>query len=235
MVAVALAVVVAAVVPARAADSCQEAARAYDLDLASRALVEVRARDRGTASATSAADLARCALTVAELMRIRFETSPKSATGERTALGQRIDLAAEEGLAALDRVAAASETSRLRADLISTMIRSPFRAKQLEPTFRAAVAAALALDPANPRALVSQAKPLIFADPAHGGDPAAARSLLDRALTLAPDLESALLLRALACELTGDMAGAAADWRRALALNPACAPARDRLAGAATR
>lgn len=224
------AILLAVAAPA-ASGPCDEAARRYDLEAASLGLVQARADHRRLEDPTSAETLARCTLVVAELLRLRLETAPPSEPEERLVLGQRIDAASEEGLLALDLVAETSESARLRADLLATMIRSPYRAKKHEPAFRAALERALQLDRDNPRALVTQAKPLVFAAAEHGGDPAAALPILDHALELDPGLESARLLRALARHKSGDDVGAEDDWRRALELNPACTPARQQLEG----
>lgn len=121
----------------------------------------------------------------------------------------------------------------MEADLVATMIRSDFRAKKFEARFRAAVAKARALDPKNAQAIVSEAKPLLFAPPEHGRDYRAGIALLDRALALDPRIEAALLLRAFAHDSLGERAAAEADWRAALAVNPDCEPARHGLAGGA--
>jgi tetratricopeptide (TPR) repeat protein len=109
------------------------------------------------------------------------------------------------------------------------MIRSDFRAKKYEQSFRAAVDRALGLDPGNARAWVSSAKPYLFAEPEHGGDVAEALRRLGRALELDPLLESARLLRAVAYDKSGDPAAAERDWQAALRANPECRPALERL------
>jgi cytochrome c-type biogenesis protein CcmH/NrfG len=125
----------------------------------------------------------------------------------------------------------------MRADLLATMIRSDYRAKKYRGELNAAVERALELDPENPRALVSSAKPLVFAPVERGRDLDKAIRVMTRALELDADLESALLLRAHAYDVMGDTERATADWNRALDLNPECRPARlglDRSSGTAS-
>lgn len=169
-------------------------------------------------------------LALAEILRVEFEQTPAGEREQRRTLGLRIDVAAEEALSALDGLAETSERERMRADLIATMIRSDFRARRYRDELQAAIDRALELDTDNPRALVTAAKPLVFAPPDQGRDLAAATERLDRALELAPGLESALLLRAEAEERAGDDAAARRDWQRALSANPDCLPAQRALA-----
>jgi tetratricopeptide (TPR) repeat protein len=166
----------------------------------------------------------RAGLAVAEVLRVEYELV-EGDRERRRLLGERIDAAAEEALALLDRLPESSERERVRGDLLATMIRSDFRAKKYEPELRTAVERALELDPDNPRAHVTAAKPLLFAPPDRGRDVDAAIEHLDRALELAPGLESARLLRASAREMSGDLDSARADARAALGRNPQCTPA----------
>ncbi len=209
-----------------------EVRRHYDAEAAVGVLNDVRtARRAGEIRGSDAVGLhVRAALAAAELLRIDYEDTPDDEAAERRTLGQRIDVAADEGLDLVDELPETSERERLRADLVATKIRSDYRAQKYEDEFSAAVARALELDPDNPRALATAAKRALFAPPEHGGDPAEAVRLLDRALELDPDLESARLLRALAHEKLGEIDEAAADWRRVLEGNPDAAPAREGLA-----
>jgi tetratricopeptide (TPR) repeat protein len=213
----------------RLAKELDEAVRTYDLTRAT--VVLAQARD---AVATDPAPdgillQVRASLAVAELLRIRWEGVPEAETARRRELGSRIDAVAREGLAELDRLPSSSERERLRADLLATLIRSDYRARKHEKDFKGAVAAALELDEGNARAWVSAAKPYLFASPEHGGDLEESRRLLERALQLEPELEPALLLRALANERLGDAEAARADLELALENNPDCTPARDAL------
>ena len=61
------------------------------------------------------------------------------------------------------------------------------------------------------------------------GDLDEAIRLLGEALALKPTLESALLLRALAYERQGQTEASRKDLQAALAANPQCRPARERL------
>jgi tetratricopeptide (TPR) repeat protein len=232
-----LATLLAVAAPAGGADPVQgrlerdleAAARTWDVAAAEAVLTGARELRSGEPSETLATLHARSALLVAELERMAWEQTPRSDREKRARHGRRVDEAAEEGLAVLAVVPKGSTHFRMEADLLGTMIRSDFRAKKYLDRMRTATVRALELDPDNAEALVSQAKPLVFAGPKQGRDLPAARALLDRALELEPGLESALLLRAYAWDLEGNPVRAAADARAALAGNPACAPARQRL------
>lgn len=207
-----------------------EAVRRYDLAAATTALSEVRlARVSGADTAALRELHVRASVAVAELLRLEFEELGDGDPQERRVLGQRIDATAEEGLALLAELPESSDSQRMRADLVATMIRSDFRAKKFEPQLKRAVERALALDDGNARAWVSAAKPLLFAPPEQGRDLAEGIRLLDRALELAPNLESALLLRAYAHEQAGDVAAAERDRRSALRVNPDSRPALEGL------
>lgn len=237
VVGLALALIGAAAPPADMDRVTREVARAerrWDCDAAVAALSSARSLARSAPGPATAALQIRTGLLAAELLRVRFEQAVSDGTPTREQLGQQIDAFAGEALALVDSQPVTSERYRLEADLIATMIRSDFRAKKYEARFNAAVARARELDPRNPRALVSAAKPFLFAPLGRGRDPAKGIELLDRALALDPRLESALLLRAFGREQLGDRTGAEADWRTALELNPDCAPARQSLAGAPT-
>jgi tetratricopeptide (TPR) repeat protein len=168
----------------------------------------------------------RAGLLVAELLRLEFEETARGERAARRTLGQRIDVAAEEALGVLASIQESSETERMRADLLATMIRSDYRAKKYRAELNEAVERALERDQENPRALVSSAKPLVFAPVERGRDLNQAIEVLTRALEFDAGLESALLLRAHAYELLGDTERATADWNSALDLNPECRPAR---------
>jgi len=180
----------------------------------------------------------RAGLLVAELERLAFEDTPREERKVRSEIGERIDSAAEAALTLVETLPESSERWRLRADLLATMIRSDYRAKKYHTAFEEAVDHAMRLDGDNPFAWVTAAKPLIFAGPKRGQDLDEAVRVLDRALEIAPGLESALLLRALAEERRGATERALADWRAALDANPLCGPARqgiERLGGKSPR
>ncbi|MFV2072370.1 MAG: hypothetical protein ACC742_06925 [Thermoanaerobaculales bacterium] len=207
----------------------ETATRAYDRGLAITVLACIRRLNEERMSPAGADLQARAALLAAEIERLAFEDAPPGQRAVRSEIGRRIDEAADQGLIVLDRMSESSERYRIEADLLATKIRSDFRAKKFRKRFQAAVARALELDEGNPRAWVTAAKPLAFAGPKRGGDLSEAVRLLDRALELAPGLESALLLRGLVWERRGDQARAEADWRAALDANPQCKPASVRL------
>ncbi len=212
------------------AEILDRAGRSYDLTEATVALADIRDAQMVGDSAELTVLHLRASLLVAELLRIGFEELPPSEGDRRREFGSRIDAIADEGLDLVGGLPESSERERIRADLIATKIRSDFRAKKYEASFKAGVERALELDPSNARAWVSSAKPFLFAEPEHGGDLNEAVRLLDRALELEPHLETALLLRAEARQQMGDVSGAAADRREALLLNPNCRPAASALA-----
>jgi tetratricopeptide (TPR) repeat protein len=213
-----------------------DAARRYDADAGLVALAGARALAGGAPEDRAARDLAfRAGLLSAELLRARFEETPAKERKTREKLGEQIDAVAIEALGLVDGLPESSERHRMKADLTATLIRSDFRAKKYDKRFRDAVARALELDPKNPKAIVSSAKPLLFAPPGRGRNLKEGIAVLDRALALDPRLETALLLRAHARDGLGDRAGARADWEAALAVNPECAPARRALERAADR
>ncbi len=220
-----LAMVLAASTVVELADELTAARRSWDAEK----IVAVQSRVRselGAATTEEAVALRVSAgLAVAEVLRVEFEESAGGRQARRL-LGNRIDAFAKEALAHLDELPESSERERIRADLLATMIRSDYRAKRTEPELRAAVNRALELDPDNPSAHVTAAKPLLFAPEDRGRDIGAALEHLDRAVMLDADLESAYLLRATAREMAGDLAGARDDAQTALAANPDCAPAR---------
>jgi len=214
------------VVHARALEA---AARAWDLEAAMAILARIRAQRSEQPTPPVAELQVRAGTLVVELLRLEFELADGSERELRRQLGERIDAVAQEALALLAGLTESSERARLEADLVAAMIRSDYRARRFESRLRAAIERARELDPANPHAVVSAAKPLVFAPPGKGQDLAAALHLLDRALELEPGLEAAHLLRAEALERSGDSAAAADAWQRALEANPSCRPARLRL------
>ena len=88
---------------------------------------------------------------------------------------------------------------------------------------------ALVLDAGNARALVSLAKPRLFAPGRDETDLEAGLGLLREALEVDPDLETALLLKGRALDELGRTAEAVVAWRRALEINPESRPAIDLL------
>lgn len=174
--------------------------------------------------------LARCALSIAEIKRIEFERTPPDDRAQRQAIGKEIDAAADETLSNLANAPETSETWRVRADAYGVKIRSNYQAQRYHKDMEDATAHARALDPKNARAVVSAAKPLIFADSDHGGDMAKGLAVLEDALTLDPAQEEGQLLRAFALRKLGRDAEAQEAYRQVLARNPACAPAKYELA-----
>lgn len=206
------------------------AQRSYDAVEAAAVLDQAVSEAAVKPSRESQLFVARAGLLTAELLRIEWEQLPESNLAERRPLGDGIDKAADAGLRALESLQPNSETYRLKADLLATMIRSDYRAKKYRKDMEEAAAMAVELDPQNAKAYVAQAKPFIFAEPNEGGDPAKAIALLSTALELNPDLETARCLRGLAYKETGDVEQARADWELALEKNPECAPAKEELA-----
>jgi tetratricopeptide (TPR) repeat protein len=206
------------------ADELATARRSWDVEQIMAVHSRVRSELAGLTTEEAVMVRVSAGLAAAEVLRVGYEES-SDGRDEKGLLGDRIDAVAKEALEWLDRLPESSERERIRADLLATMIRSDYRAKKLEPELRAAVDRALALDPDNPMAHTTAAKPLLFAPVNKGRDIEAAMQHLDRALTLEPGLESARLLRASARETGGDLEGARSDARAALAANPDCAPA----------
>ncbi len=204
------------------------ASQSYDAAAVTVALAKLRAtEDQDEAGALALR--VRAGLLLAELYRVQFEQIPIDQRQRRRPVGQQIDVAAEEALALVDRLPETSERERIRADLLATLMRSDYRARKHEQDLRQAIARALELDPDNPNALVTAAKPALFADPDQGGDAREAIRLLDRALEIDPELESGILLRAHAYDVLGESERALAEWRRALEINPECQPAHWRI------
>ncbi len=205
----------------------ENAERSYDVAAAEAVLAEADA----AGDAERALQL-QALLLVGNLHRYEFEGLPESAYAERRELGERIDVVAERGLEMLQTEPQSSERLRVMADLLGLMIRNDHRARKHGEAMKQAAQQAHDADPKNPLALVSLAKPAIFAPPAQGRDYAEALRLLDAALALAPGLEQARLLRAHVLKETGDIAGAKVEWHKALEQNPDCRPALDELAAA---
>lgn len=225
-----------AAAPAETPDSVErslaDAARHYDVDAAQEALARARSLVALTPDDRAREIPVRAGLLAAELLRARFEETPAKDRKTRERVGERIDAIALEALGSVGKLPESSERYRVEADLTATLIRSDFRAKKYEKRFQEAVARALDLDPSNARAIVSSAKPLLFAPPGRGRDLKAGIAVLDRALSIDPRLETALLLRARARDALGDRDSAREDWRAALAINPDCAPASKALEAA---
>jgi tetratricopeptide (TPR) repeat protein len=219
-----LAIVMAASTVSELTDRLTAARRSWNTDEIVAVQSQVRSDLSGVDTDEAVMLRVRAGLAVAEALRVEFEEEHGDREARRL-LGDRIDAYARDALDQIERLPESSERERLRADLLATLIRSDYRAKRLEPELRAAVARALELDPDNPAAHVTAAKPLLFAPQGRGRDIGAALDHLDRALQLDPDLEAALLLRATAREMAGDITGARADARAALDDNPDCAPA----------
>ena len=207
-------------------DTLERARSSYDLQAAE----TVR---QATASDESAAQHeithVEACLLVAELHRIEFENAAASDHIARRRSGEVIDAAAREGLAALEDLDSTSETLRLEADLLATLIRSKFRGKKYKKPMERAAREALVLDARNARALVSLAKPLLFTPGRNEDDLKAGLDLLLEALEIEPSLETAYLLKGRALDELGRTAEAAAAWRRALEINPESRPAMDLL------
>jgi tetratricopeptide (TPR) repeat protein len=210
-------------------DPITAAERTYDLQAGRSVLDACSLEAPDTIDEAHRENLARAALLVAELERIDFEKLAPSEKKRRREIGANIDAAADLGLETLDTLPETSCRQRMRADLLATKIRSDFRAKKYADEMKAAATRALELDPGNARAMVTLAKPFLFADDRHGRDLDEAVRMLTEALEVDPTLESALLLRALAFEAQGNTEACRNDLRAALAANPNCRPANERL------
>lgn len=198
----------------------EQAARTYDRT-AAEALLPATAQSNDLA--------ARTRLLCAELYRIEFEQLPESAVKERREIGETIDAHAEAGMLLLESLPDTSEKFRIRADLLGTMIRSNYRAGKMKGEMKASVEEALRLDPANAKAILSQAKMLIFNPSASDSELQEGEALVLRALAIDPALEQARLLQAHALERLGEREKAVSIWKACLEANPACTPARKAL------
>lgn len=222
-VAIALMLLIGQSVFAQSLAELEQAARAYDRE-AAEALLPATAQNNELA--------ARTRLLCAELCRIEFEQLPESAVTERREIGKTIDVHAEAGMLLLESLPESSEKFRIRADLMGTMIRSNYRAGKMKGEMKAAVDEALRLDPANAKAIVSQAKMLIFNPSASDRELQEGEALVLRALAIDPALEQARLLQAHAMDRLGEREKAVAIWEACLQANPACTPARKALESA---
>ncbi len=173
--------------------------------------------------------LVRALVLVADLHRMEYELLPEDAGSKRRTLGNIIDDAATEALDVLEVMDNTSEVWRMRADLYGTMIRSDYRATRYQDRMQDAIDKALALNPENPRAHESAARPLVFADEEHGRNLEKAMAHIEKALALAPGLESARVLEAVVLEEMGRTNDAKAQWQAILEDNPHCVPAQRRL------
>ena len=222
-IAIALMLLLGQSVLAQTGVKLEQAARTYDR-AAAEALLPATAQNNDLA--------ARTRLLCAELYRIEFEQLPESAVKERREIGKTIDVHAEAGMLLLGSLPDTSEKFRIRADLLGTMIRSNYRAGKMKGEMKASVDEALRLDAANAKAIVSQAKMLIFNPSASDSELREGEALVRRALEIDPALEQARLLQAHALERLGEREKAVAIWEACLQANPACTPARKALESA---
>lgn len=207
----------------------EQARRAYDLEACRRLLTEIQvAVGEDPADDSARLTLAYAALATAELQRITFEES-KAPLAERREMGKVIDVAAKLGLDALEGLAESSEKYRMQADLYGLMIRTHYQGTRYGKKMDAATEMGLELGVDNPHAYVTGSKRLLFAKERRGGDVEEALELLNRALELDGDHVMGLVLRGTAHEKLEDFDSAQKDWERALELNPACKPAKDKL------
>ncbi len=211
------------------ANALIDARQGYDLARAIELRAESRTLDEGLSTSAEARLRADAGLLVAELYRIDFEQTPPDQREERRRLGALIDDAALEGLALLDSVAIDSESQRLRADLVGTLIRSKFRGKKYRRQMEEAAQRAVELDGRNALGWVSRAKPHLFAPGRTRQDLHSGLEYLQQALKIDPRLETAKLLRGRALAELDRHQEAIEELRAVLAANPACAPARDLL------
>jgi tetratricopeptide (TPR) repeat protein len=178
----------------------------------------------GMTTADAPAALAEAYLIKAEILRFEWEILPEDAD-DREHVADELDAAAWAGIERCKLLSESSETFRLRADLLGTLIRSRYRAKKHRAEMEADAERAIELDSENARAYVSKAKPFLFASERHGGDIETAIELLDKALELDDSLETAKLLRAYGLEQLDKRDEALAVYREVLQRNPQCRPA----------
>jgi len=217
-----------------------EARRVYSADDAAKAFQAIQeyAKTNEVTEEVNFA-IARSALTLATLYRIQYEEKekfdPKAANDESMKrkdmriLGQRIDDASWIGHKALDALPESSEQLRIRADLWGMMIRTSYRGTKYGELMDECAQKSLALDDKNPYAYVTASKRKLFATERRGGDHETAMSYLNKALELKPDFEDALILRGIGYKDLGEKEKAAADWKRALEVNPESYTAKKQL------
>ena len=198
----------------------------YDLAQATKLVEELRRVEDETERATL---LPQALLLTTELLRIDFEALPDKQHAERRALGKSIDGNAKEALEILKGVPESSEAWRVRADLYGVMIRTKYQANKYGKRMEEAIEKALTLDPMNPRAYVSAAKPCLFAEAGNRRDLAQANEFLAKAIECNPELESAWLLKAFAQEEAQERDKAVDTYKKILERNPTCQPAKERL------
>ncbi len=199
--------------------------RSYSLESVNELIAGMTA-DQGAGDPTAVAE---AYLIKAEILRFEWETLPEDAE-ERERVADELDAAAWAGIERCRLLSASSETFRLHADLLGTLIRSRYRAKKHRAEMEADAQLAIELDSKNARAYVSKAKPFLFASERHGGDIEAAIELLDTALELDDSLENAKLLRAYGLEQLDERDAALAAYREIVQRNPQCRPAKHAIA-----
>jgi len=202
-------------------ESLESVRLSYSLESVDDLIAEITT-DQG---AGDPAALTEAYLIKAEILRFEWETLPEDSE-DREHVADELDAAAWAGIERCKLLTESSETFRLRADLLGTLIRSRYRAKKHRAEMEADAERALELDSKNARAYVSKSKPLLFADERHGGDIETAIKLLDTAIELDDSLESAKLLRAFGLEQLDDRDAALAAYREILQRNPQCRPAK---------
>ncbi len=206
-----------------------EARETYDLEAAIEIADSLAAVHDETPTNEFILEAAEADLLVAELLRIEFEMTPEDEREARRELGDRIDSAAQRGLDRIDSLEESSRVLRVRADLIATLIRSKFRGQKYRRSMNQAARRAIELDPSNASAWVTLAKPPAFKPGRDDADRAEALEMLDEALTLDPDHETARVMRGRMLYELGDEAAARSEWSSVLKQNPRCRPARDLL------
>ncbi len=174
---------------------------------------------------------ARSLLLLGELYRVEFEGMEEGGAerSDRRALGDKIDDVAKEGFQVLDALGELSEAYRIRSDFYGIMIRTKFQGKKYRSKLEGNAAKALELDPKNPDAYVSVARPYLFAGPLQGGNLKKAMDLLNKALELNPNLVSAQMLHAVGLEKEGNKAQSDAEWKKILDENPKTARSKKTL------
>lgn len=213
--------------PADAGARLEAARRNYDIAAAQSLVSEIRGCLSNAPDPAERLLFAQSLLLVAELLRVQYEEAQneEDQTPQR-GLGEAIDSAAREGIEQADTLGETSEAYRIRADCYALMIRTKYQGKKYRAKMEKAAARAIELDPKNPRAYVSVARPYLFAGPTQGGDVKKAFELLSKAVELDPTLAAARQLRAVAYEKLGDKAKADAEWEKLLTENPKCIRSR---------
>jgi tetratricopeptide (TPR) repeat protein len=216
--------------PTDLASAVSKAEQSGNLEEAVALLPQMQDRVQADPSDANRLLLGRLCLAIAEMHRYQYEKATDMDPRDKRLLGRKGDDFARIGHDAVDPLPDnLSEKWRIKADLYMTMIRSLYKGNKFVDEMEEAKDQALKLGPDNPNALLTAAKRPLFAEAEHGGDVPAALALIDKALTINPNLERAHAFRGVAYEKMGKLDDAVVEWKRAIELNPNSGLAKDKL------